>query len=440
MNAKYSGLGHAIKRILWIGLWIGCVWPIAAAQWSFLGPQWLGADSVSGHAMVLNHARQVLVATASLGAASVMRYDGAVWLPFGVGLPMSGQSECSMVMAPNDEPMVALTPALALYTLDNGSWLPEIGLPVVADARNPRVLMALQGEVRWLAWWQVGMADSTFVISDRGGSAWHQEGAFAGRLIDIELDETGDPILLLQGAVALLHYDHGSWPSFPAFYHVTEQYVALVSMLDGTGDGVAVLRRDSSDALSVELFSNGNWLQLGASGFATGDVASLAVSPTGDLHLLCVAHATQGLPRVMHYVAGTWQLVGGQAVYNNTVSHPMLAFDPGAAFVLFQDDEQSHRNSVMYLGNPVEMDASQVMPTWALSPNPAVDVLHLQLQHPLPGSCLRLCDALGGEFGQWETGSASGLDLSVRHLAAGRYWIILQSPHTIPIVGSFIKI
>jgi hypothetical protein len=439
VKAKYSGLGLAIKRILWIGLWIGGVWPVAAAQWSFLGPQWLCTDSVSGHAMVLNHARQVLVAATSLGAASVMHYDGAVWLPLGAGLPMSGQAECGMAMAPSDEPLVMLAPVLALYTLENGNWLPEIGLPMVANARNPRVLVAMQGDVRWLAWWQAGVADSTFVISDRGGSAWHQEGAFAGRLTDIALDEAGDPILLLQGAAALLRHDQGSWLSFPTFYHVTEQYLALVGMQDGTGDGVAVLRRDSSDALSVELFSNGNWLQLGPSGFATGDLASLAVSPTGDLHLLSVAHATQGLPQVLHYVAGTWQLVGGQAVYNNTVSQPMLAFDPGAAFALFQDDEQSHRNSVMYLGSPVEIGASHLMPTWTLSPNPAVDVLHLQWQHPLPGNSLRLCDAFGRECGRWEAGSASSMDLSVGHLAAGRYWIILQSPHRTPFVGSFIK-
>ncbi len=337
-----------------------------------------------------------------------------------------------------DEPLLVTAPLLSLYSFDNGHWTSE-ALPVVQGARGPRILESVD-EVKWLAWWQAGSVDSTFVMRDSGSLGWQVVGAFAGRLNDVALNESSRPVLLLRGAPALRYYAQGTWRSLPNFYHADQEYIALAPALDGSGSGVAVLRRDSSNDLSVELLSNGAWTQLGPNGFASGDLADLALSPNGVFHVLSEAHAVQGLPQVYRFVAGTWQLLGGQYVYNNPVSAPLLAFDMGAAFVLFQDDEQGFRNSVMYLGNPVATDGLPAAPLVKLYPNPAIDIVHLRLSTASGGGILHLSDAFGREIEHWDVAGRSQMDLAVGHLPAGRYWLSLQHLHGLPSIGTFLKI
>lgn len=408
------------------------------AQWAFLGPQWLCNDSVSGHAICLNDHRQVHVASASVGAVHVQRFDGTDWLDLGPGLPSTGQLACDLTMDHEDEPLLVTAPLLSLFSFDNGNWSAE-ALPMVPAALAPRILVSVD-EVKWLVWWQAGIVDSTFVMRDSESIGWQMVGAFAGRLNDVALNESSRPVLLLRGALALRYYDQGAWLAHPNFYHADQEYIALAPALDGTGSGVAVLRRDNSNALSVELLSNGNWTQLGPSGFASGDLADLTLSPNGVFHVLSDAHSVQGLPQVYRFVAGTWQLLGGQYVYNNPVSAPLLAFDTGAAFVLFQDDEQSFRNSVMYLGNPVAADDFAEMMLVDLYPNPAIDILHLRLPTASGEGILHLSDAFGKEMAQWDMAGRSHLELAVGKLPAGRYWLSLQHHHGPPRIGTFLKI
>ena len=422
---------------MWIVWTVMCADSIIA-QWAFLGPQWLRPDSVSGHAICLNHHRQVHVASASGGAVHVQRFDGTDWLDLGTGLPMADQVACDLTMDDEDEPLLVTAPRLSLYAFDNGHWNVE-GLPAVPAALAPRILVSAD-DVRWLLWWQAGIVDSTFVLRDSASSGWQVAGAFAGRLNDVALNEAGRPMVLLRGAPALRYYAQGAWLSLPNFYHADQEYIALAPALDGTGTGVAALRRDSSDHLSVELLSNGVWTQLGATGFASGDLVDLALSPSGVFHVLSEAHATQGLPQVHRFIAGTWQLLGGQYVYNNAVSAPLLAFDMGAAFVLFQDDEQGFRNSVMYLGNPVATDGMPDTVLGDLYPNPAIDIVHLRLPAAASGSVLHLSDAFGREIGHWDMAGQSQMELAVGHLPAGRYWLSLQHRHGAPSIGTFLKI
>jgi hypothetical protein len=419
-HRSYNGYGIC----LWGALLLLGSGSSALAQWSFLGPQWLRADGVAHQAMALNRLQQVHVASTSLGAAMVQRYDGAAWLTVGTGLPESAQAECDLAFDENHA-RLALGPSLALYALDNGLWQAQMGLPVCSNAHDLHLRIA-HDHAHWLGWTQSGAFDSTFVATDAGGSAWSVVGAFAGRLVDLELNESDEPVVLQYGASALLAYDHGSWQPLPTFLHNPEAYVALAMTQDGTGTGAVVLRRDGSDALSVELLSNGNWVPLGSVGFAHGDAYDLQVDVQGILHLVTVEHALQAPPQARRYIAGSWQLLGGQYVYNNTVSQPQLAFDAGAAFVLFRDDEQALRPSVMYLGTPLGEAVSAPTALGEVYPNPVRDIAHLQLPAARAGATLRLCDVQGQVVQQWAAGAAETLDFATTHLAAGRYWLIFQ--------------
>ncbi len=417
-----------------------CLLPSAHlhGQWSFLGPQWLTADSVGSHAIAFNHQRQAHVAATSLGAATVLRYDGVAWQAIGAGLPVTGQQACALAIDVDDIPQLALGPNLSLYHCPNGVWTPVPGLPA-ADAHGIDLECTADGE-RLLAWWQPGVVDSTFVLSDHGGATWYAQGAFAGRLLEMGLDDDGDPVVLLQDATTLLLYNNGTWQSSPPFIHPDESYVDLALSHDGTGQGAVVLRRDASDALSVETLQNGFWVQLGNDGFATGDHYDLGVSTGGTCHLVSVAQATDGLPQVHRFTGGNWQLLGGQYVYNNTVGQPRLAFDPGAAFVLFSDAEQSDRSSVMYFGNPVGAEASVDAHLGVVYPNPVTDVVHLRLREPQAGATLHVCDAMGRDCGAWALTGRLEQEMDVRALRPGQYWLVLQHPLHPMQMGSFTKI
>jgi hypothetical protein len=439
VKAKFPTSFFLTRLSLLIGCGILIPHGFLMAQWHFLGPQWVSADSVSSQAIAFNHHRQAHVAMVSNGAASVVRYDGAAWIPVGNGLPATDQVNCAMTMDADGSPLLALGPQLAVFAYSSGNWFPLPGLPVVADARDIQLRVAHDNR-KWIAWWKPGSEDSTFIRSTTNGSNWELKGAFEGRIKDLELDDDGDPVLLIDDATALQHYDGGNWQPFPAFTHPSEDYIGLAMALDGTGTGAMVLRRDAWGDLSVESFSNGGWAQLGNSGFAMGDEADLGLSPSGILHLLTVQNASNGLPQVFQYLGGSWQLLGGQYVYNNTVSHPLLGFDPGATFVLFRDHEQDQRNSVMYFGSPVGAGGEMEEPWGELFPNPASEMVHLRWEHPQAGGVLRLCDAFGRNLGEWATTAALQQDLDVGHLPSGQYWLILQRPNRPAQFCSFTKI
>ncbi|MFN8395636.1 MAG: hypothetical protein U0176_13435 [Bacteroidia bacterium] len=109
-----------------------------------------------------------------------------------------------------------------------------------------------------------------------------------------------------------------------------------------------VLRRDTIDGLSTELLSQGAWIQLGTAGFATGRAADLGLSHSGIPHVVAVDTENDGPPMAYHYVAGAWQHLGGLYVHNDAVSQPQLAFDPGAAYIIYRDEEEGQRNSVRF--------------------------------------------------------------------------------------------
>lgn len=423
MNAKFH-----LRCLLLLTTLIGGATGWANAQWNFLGPQWISTDSVASHAVMLNDQRQVHVASVVQGGVTVHRFDGFNWQPVGVGLPTAGIASCALAMGDADQPLLALGPALRLLALDNGFWLSVTGLPTVTQALDLQLQVALDGR-RWLAWWQPGSVDSTFVLSDRGGLTWHVEGAMPGRIADMALTDDGDPLLLLAGAPALLQFDAGVWNPYPVWSHPADQYIALTMLLDGADSSAVVLRRGAADDLSVERYALGGWQPLGSQGFATGDATDLALSLTGTLHVASVHGASQGLPQVYQFVAGDWQLLGGQYVYNNTVAAPKLAFDPGAAFLLFQDGEQSLRNSVMYLGSPV--GAAEAAPASALSifPNPVASMATVRLGRPVAGGVVHIYDGWGRCIGSWEVRGLTQLELDLAAIAPGPYRLVLQVPH-----------
>jgi hypothetical protein len=410
---------------------------VVQAQWTFLGNQWIAADGVASEAIAINDRHQVHVATVEQGAAIVQRYDGLDWVAVGTGLPSTGQANCALAFD-EDRPWIALGPALSLYTLDNGLWHPVAGLPAASAACNLQLRID-HDDVHWLAWTVQGAFDSAFVASDRGGSNWFVEKAFAGRLVDFELNENRDPVVLLDGASSLRIRVNGSWGTLPPFSQPQARYVGLAMSQDGTGTGAMVLRRDAAQALSVDLLSNGSWSQLGASGFAIGDQVDLQVDLAGVLHLLSVDLAAQAPPQAWHYIAGNWQLLGGQFVYNNTVSLPQLAFDGGAAFALFRDEEQAQRPSVMYLGTPLGNASHAVPGEIAIFPNPAAEVVYLRAGGAPAGATVQLYDAQGRVHAQVRVQAGVDTALSLAQLPAGRYWLILQRGAAWPIIGSFTK-
>jgi hypothetical protein len=189
----------------------------------------------------------------------------------------------------------------------------------------------------------------------------------------------------------------------------------------------------------VESLSLGNWVQMGNAGFATGDQADLGLNLSGIAHVVSVDNASNDPPRAYSFVAGNWGLLGGQFVYNNTVSQPQLAFDPDAVYVVFRDDEQDLRNSVMYLGTPSDREdgRSWEMGVW---PNPVGDELHIALQEPVGPGWVWVMDGMGGVVQANAVHGGRELVLKVGDLPAGHYFILLHRQHRRVLRGSFIKI
>ena len=149
-------------------------------------------------------------------------------------------------------------------------------------------------------------------------------------------------------------------------------------------------------------------------------------------------HAAQGSPQAYQFFGGNWQLLGGQYVYNNTISKPQLAFDAATAYVIFQDDEHAHQASVFYLGMPLAEENARA--TWGeLYPNPVADIVHLRLTPLMRGGCMRICDAQGRIYRQWVAGISSDMEIAVGNLPTGRYWLVLETGRASPKITSFTK-
>ncbi|HEX2898520.1 MAG TPA: T9SS type A sorting domain-containing protein, partial [Bacteroidia bacterium] len=313
------------------------------------------------------------------------------------------------------------------------------GLVSAGNAQGLQLRASAAGTL-WLACFKAGATDTTYVYSRLAGGNWTPMGVLEGRLVDMELDDIGEPAVLLAHAPAILHRQGGIWQSLTPFSNPDEDHIAMQMLYDGSGTGAMVLRRDTSDGLTVEQLSFGNWTQLGTAGFATGDAADLGLSHSGIAHVVSVDHATNGPPRAYQFVAGNWQLLGGQFVFNNTVSQPQWAFDPGAAYLAFRDDEQALRNSVMYLGSPNAVVTSHLSGNLRLWPNPAGATLHLELEKPIRHSEILITDALGRIVHQDKTSAENFIALDVRSLPAGQYFLTLLGRHGPSLHGAFFKL
>lgn len=407
------------------------------AQWQALGPQWRSPDSVVAHAIAVNHQQQVLVADVVGGQPRVQRFDGSLWQPLGAGLAGAGAADCALAIDPDGRALLALGPELGLQRLEAGSWLAQGGLPAVAGARDLQLRVA-PGGARWLAWWQQGGFDSTFVLTDDGIGNWQQAGAFRGRLRDLELDEAAEPLVLLAADTAVWRLVASQWQPLPAFLHPQDDYVAIEALRDGA-DGLMALRRDAAGDLSVERYSGSGWQPLGGAAFVHGDLHDLAIGLSGIPHLAVVDHAASAPPQVFQFVAGSWQTLGGQFAYNNTVTRPDLAFDGGAAFLLYRDAEQFDQNTVLYLGTPLPA-AQPTVAGICLYPNPASDRLQVAWDMPLPQGRIRIHDALGRVCRELEAGTGPAATIDISGLPPGRYGIVVTAPHRPPHRGTFTKL
>lgn len=408
------------------------------AQWSFLGDPLISAGAVTSQSLALSPDWHPHLAFTSGGAVYVERFDGSQW--GGVttaGLPMGGLNGCALAFSTGGKPCLAVAPALGVYVLDSLGWDLLPGLPSLAHAQGLQLRAAPAGKL-WLAWFKAGATDTTYVYTHSTGSGWQQEGMLEGRVVDLELDDVGEPMVLLAHADAILHQSNGTWQPLPQFLYPDEDYIALQMSYDGTSTGAMVMRRDTSLYLSVELLSLGNWVQLGTAGFTVGGHADLGLSYAGIPHVVSVDHLQEGPPKAYQYVAGNWQLLGGQFVYNNTVSQPQWAHDPGAAYLVFRDEEQNQRNSVMYLGTPNGSQAQVSSSRLQLWPNPVADVLHVELERPLPQGEAWIMDALGRILRRQPLGTGKAVALDVGALPSGGYFLLLQGTQ-VSLHGSFLK-
>lgn len=399
------------------------------AQWTYLGDSLLTSSGVSSHFLAFDPQWHPYAVQTIGGAVSLEWFDGQEWRAFSdAGLPSSGANDCAMAFSQDGEGYIAVGANLQVYRWDSAQWLPLGGLSPVNAAQGIQLRTA-QGGKLWLAWFKAGAIDSTWVKSWTSGGGWTTAGVLEGRILDMELDELGEPIVLLRSAPNLLHRVAGIWQAMPAFTYPDEDYIALQMSYDGTGTGAMVLRRDTIDGLSTELLSLGAWTQLGTAGFATGRVADLGLSHSGIPHVVAVDTENDGPPMAYHYVAGSWQHLGGLYVHNDAVSQPQLAFDPGAAYIIYRDEEEGQRNSVRFLGIPAAADDPASPPGISIWPNPASDLLHLQLDRPMRGTTVEVHDLLGRKVLEQALESSASPTVEVGQLQPGHYLLRIVPAH-----------
>ncbi|MFN8395637.1 MAG: hypothetical protein U0176_13440 [Bacteroidia bacterium] len=227
----------------WRGLWVMvlmlAVMPASGlrAQWTYLGDSLLTSSGVSSHFLAFDPQWHPYVVQTIGGEVSLEWFDGQQWtaLP-DAGLPTSGANDCAMAFSQDGEGYVAVGANLQIYHWDSAQWLPLGGLSPVSAAQGIQLRVAPDGKV-WLAWFRAGAADTTWVKSWTSSGGWSTAGILEGRILDMELDDLGEPAVLLLHAPAILHRVAGIWQPLPAFTYPDEDYIALQMSYDGTGTG-----------------------------------------------------------------------------------------------------------------------------------------------------------------------------------------------------------
>jgi hypothetical protein len=412
----------------------------ATAQWAFLGNPLISDNAVSSQALALSPQWNPYLAYTSGGAVFVEWFDGSEWENHGTqGLPTNGVNDCALAFLPDGTACLAGAPNLASYQFDNGSWQWMPGLVSIQNIQGLQMRVASDGRL-WLAGFRAGPTDSTLIFSKAVNGNWLALGMLEGRVIDMELDDLGEPLILMSTANAILHRVNGLWQNLPYFSQPDEEYISFQMLYDGSGTGMVTLRRDSADGITAEQLSLGAWTQMGTAGFTNGDIATLGLSHAGTAYVLSVDHAAGGPPRAYEFVAGNWQFLGGQSVYNNTVSQPQWAFDPTAAYLVFRDDEENSRNSVMFLGSPNAVEGLREPQTVHLWPNPTAEYLWIECKTNLKNAEIQVCDLMGRIVLHERTRGNSPIKLSVGHLPEGQYSILVTNLQQPPLYGTFTKL
>ena len=412
------------------------------AQWTFLGPQWLSSEAVKSHSLTMSHEWQAHYAFCSdSGFVEVRKYDSGNWvlLPNG-DLPLNGIYEVEHRFDHQGIGCLLIGPTLAFYTLDtNNGWDQQFGLPNVQNAEHLQLKSAANGKI-WACWVQVTALDTNTHIWQRSAaSGWQPAGALDGMAIDLELDEQGIPVLLFAGQAHLQRLNGSNWDTLPSFPRNNGAYVNLATEADGAGLGVLALFRDLNGHLSMDRLRNGQWQQIGNPAFAFADETDLMMDFSGVPHVACVQNSIDGLPEVWKLDDNTWELVGNNAAYNNTVSKPILAFDTSTVFLSFWDDEKDFRNSVMVFGGPLVAPSFAENESLEFFPNPVSNVLNLRLEHPSSSISLTIVDGFGRPVLKQRHLSGMEWAFDLSFLRAGTYFLIVENHIGIRKMGKFIK-
>lgn len=411
------------------------------AQWTFLGPQWIGQDEVTTHSIAVDHDWRLHCAFSSANqAVEVRKYDNGNWIYVAPGsLPPGPAEETVLEFDHLGIGYLAVGHTLALYKLDTVGWQWQAGLPNVQAAENIQLKAAFNGTL-WLSWSEGLTVDTTRVWAFSVANGWQEKGRLAGKVLDLELDDQGMPIVLFESEPYIQNYNGTTWDSLPMLPQVGGKYLNIATAADGSGLTVFALHRDSLAGLSMDRFRNGQWLPVGNSSFANADEAELEMSLDGAPHVASVRNSIGDLPKVWKLNGNTWETVGGLSAYNNSVSLPLLAFDTTAIFLSFLDEEQDFRNSVMVLGGPLANARPNAQNEIQLYPNPAIDWIEIRTQKPEKNVKIRIVDAFGNQCLRQALLSGKAWKLDVSLLPAGSYFVILEGKNSTRQIGKFVKI
>lgn len=424
---KNTNNAVVLKNVL-IGLILHVLFgQFSFAQWTFLGPQWMSPKPVSAHSLALDHDWRPYEAFAGDSiSVEVQRYENRTWQAVAAGsLPPGNFDEIVLRFDHLGTAFLALGPDLTMYKLDSVGWQWQAGLPPTLNAHQIQMKASPNGLI-WIAWTAFGLADTSYIWNHSATNGWQPKGITAGKIIDLELDDDGNPIVLLEGKAQLQTLENGSWDSLPAFIHADGDYVNLATASDGTGLSIFVLHRDSIGRLNLEKYSNGNWQQIGQTGFALADETDLVLSRTGVVHVAAVQNSVGGLPAVWKWENNNWSLAGGTSAYNNPVAKPLLAFDSSNVFLSYLDEEKNYRNSVMVLGGPLASPQAQFIETISLFPNPAYDFLNIQIEKPRSNLTISLLNEFGQKVFTKALSDGSRWKIELPENTSGNYFVLLD--------------